>query len=81
MLCYLLVVIDHRLRLTLRQGFIQHKITHESFTLQNNTNILNKYEPDMNKNTCCETSTKIIADRFRRGHPECGGVLRSVVGI
>ena len=40
------------------------------FTLQNNTNIVNKYEPDIIKNACWETSTKIIADRFRRGHPE-----------
>ena len=34
-----------------------------------------------NKNACWETSTKIIADRLRRGRPERGGVLRSVVGI
>ena len=34
-----------------------------------------------NQNACWETSTKIIADRFHRGHPEGGGVLRSIVGI
>ena len=33
------------------------------------------------KNACWETFIKIIADRFRRGYPEGGGVLRSVVGI
>ena len=43
--------------------------------MQNNTNILNKYEPGIIKNTCWETSTKIIADRFRRGHPEGGGIM------
>ena len=47
----------------------------------NNTNILNKCEPDIIENACWETSTKIIIDRLRRGHPERGGVLRSVVGI
>ena len=34
-----------------------------------------------NQNAFWETSTKIIADRFRRGHPEGGEVLRSVVDI
>ena len=58
-----------------------HTKVYIRFTLQNNTNILNKYEPGIVKNTCWETSTKIIADRFCRGHPEGGGVLRSVVGI
>ena len=33
------------------------------------------------KNACWETSTMTIADRLREGHPERGGVLRSVVGI
>ena len=62
------------LRLRLRQGFIQHKITYESFTSGLHCKTIRtywtKYEPGIIKNTCWETCTKIIADRFRRGHPE-----------
>ena len=79
------ITVFSRLRLRLRQGFIQHKIAYESFTSGLHCKTIRtywtKYEPGIIKNTCWETSTKIIADRFRRGHPEGGGVMRSVVGI
>ena len=33
------------------------------------------------KNTCWETSTKVISDRLRRGHPGLRGELRSAEEI
>ena len=76
------------LGLRTQDGFIQQKkYTWKYYirsTLQNNTNMLNKYGPDIIKKSrkaCWETSTKVIADRLRRGHPGRGGVQRSVVGI
>ena len=56
------------------------KVLHQVYIAKEYEHI-EQNEPGIIKNTCWETSTKIIADRFRRGHPEGGGVLRSVVGI
>ena len=47
-------------------GFIQHKITVESFTtgLRHHIKILNKCDTDIIKHACLETSTNILADRL-----------------
>ena len=74
-----------RLRLRLSRGCIQHKITHGRFTPELQYKTIRTYyitmNPDKIKNGCEETCTKVIADRLRRGHPERGRVLCSVVDI
>ena len=68
-------------------GFIQHTITLGNITpgLHCKTIIVywtNMYQTQLKrKNTCWETSSKVITDRLRRGHPGRRGELCGVVDI